>query len=169
MLLFKKGQKTRTDHLCGCSVRVCVCACACTSMYNMCVCVCVSCWGCEWEGGVSLRDVSLWCFPNQWVGTIADEDVMPSSDFLSRCFIFARICINFHLVHSCPFSRRVCFVFLYLFCRVGAHGLFFLFFFYEWDVLFTLWWSYFCLCWWCIRTVWPHTSSSVSLLLPLIG
>ena len=35
---------------------------------------------------------------------------------------------------------------------VGVHCLFF----YEWDVLFTLWQSYLCQRWWWTHTVWPH-------------
>lgn len=78
----------------------CVCVRVCAGMYVYVQYMCVSCWGCEWEGGVSLRDVNLWCFPNRWVGTIAHKDMMPSSDFLSCCFIFAPICVNFHSI-SC--------------------------------------------------------------------
>lgn len=152
------------------AVYVCVCACVCGHVRVCTIYVCVL---------LRMR-VGRWCLttwrkfvvfskPVSWNHRAQRHDAI-----LRLSFLLLHICsylrkFPFHLVHSCPFSRRVrSFVFLYLFCRVGAHGLFFLFF-YEWDVLFTLWWSYFCLCWWCIHTVWPHTSSSVALLLPLIG
>lgn len=149
----------------------------------VCVCVIVCAWITEneWglESGVSTCDVGFWCFPNQRDGTRSDGDVMSSSgfsfshklrphasrsSFITFFLSMFRVLVDLHRVCLCTISVSLCTCLslsfrLYLLIplsfhcrRVGVHCLFF----YEWDVLFTLWQSYLCQRWWWTNTVWPH-------------
>lgn len=163
-----KKDKKRERIIYACAVYVCVCLCMYIYVQHVRVCVCVL---------LRMR-VGRWCLTMWRKFVVFSKPVSWNHRWRRRDAILR---LSFSLLHICPYLHKFpsCAFVPFLPTRLFHFSLsllssrrtraIFSSFFYEWDVLFTLWWSYFCLCWWCIRTVWPHTSSSVALLLPLIG
>lgn len=133
------------------------------------------------ESGVSPRDVSLWCFPTQRSGTDSDEDMMSSSSFLFQCshtsaatFLLLQFrpfflsCVFFRVFLCACFPPSLSLLLLGRGVGVRWLFLFYRFFFYEWDVLFTPS-AISVLCADDEHIKCDHTTSSSVISLPLIG